>query len=82
MLPFLRRSPAVLEEAPSVRTLPRLKELREREALSQRDLAEMAGISPDTVRRLEGGDHARHVTVRKLAAALGVKPRELMEPAE
>jgi transcriptional regulator with XRE-family HTH domain len=81
VLPFLRRSTAVLEEAPSVRKLSRLKEVRERKALSQRDLAQLAGVSPDTIRRLESrGDTANHVTVRKLAAALNVEPHELMEP--
>ena len=59
--------------------LPRLRELRLREALSQRDLAELAGVAHTTVVRLEAGDpNANPSTVRKLAAALKVKPRELM----
>ena len=65
-----------------MRSLPRLREFREREALSQRDLALRAGVSPDTVRRLEAGEVARHVTTRRLAAALGIKPSDLMESAQ
>ena len=57
----------------------KLRELREDLALSQGELAERAGVALDTVYRLERpentGAHPR--TIRKLAAALGVEPREL-----
>jgi len=56
----------------------RLKELREDRALSTRELAKLAGVHHHTVLNLEnrrGNAHPR--TVRKLAAALGVEPREL-----
>jgi transcriptional regulator with XRE-family HTH domain len=57
----------------------RLRELREERFLSHRELAQKAGVSPTTVLRIENdeGDTQRR-TVRKLAAALGVEPRELV----
>jgi transcriptional regulator with XRE-family HTH domain len=61
--------------------LARLRALRDRQALSQRDLAERAGVSPTTVARIECGQlEPRPSTVRKLARALGVEPEALMEP--
>jgi transcriptional regulator with XRE-family HTH domain len=57
----------------------KLKNLREEQALSLRELAKASGVSHTTIweheRRKEGA-HPR--TVRKLAKALGVAPRELM----
>ena len=56
----------------------KLRELREDRTLSARELAELSGVHYNTVLRLEnnqGGAHPR--TLRKLAAALGVEPREL-----
>jgi transcriptional regulator with XRE-family HTH domain len=56
----------------------KLKELREDKALSMRELAQMAGIGYNTIYRLEHGqENALPRTVRKLAAALDVEPREL-----
>ncbi len=55
-----------------------LRELREDQTLSTRELAALAGVHYNTVLRLEnnqGGAQAR--TLRRLAAALGVEPREL-----
>jgi transcriptional regulator with XRE-family HTH domain len=58
----------------------KLKELREEQAFSVRDLAEEAGVSTDTITALEKGRRkAWPRNVRKLAAALGVEPRELMK---
>lgn len=46
--------------------------------LTQEELAEVAGMSPDTINKLEGGrTHPRPGTVRKLAAALGVEAEDL-----
>ena len=57
---------------------PRLRELRERAALSQEDLAEKARVSRATIADLEGDKRpARPSTRRKLAKALGVEPPEL-----
>jgi len=48
-------------------------------ALSQRQLAERAGVSANTVRLLENGRRGSYpATVRKLAGALCVAPAELM----
>jgi transcriptional regulator with XRE-family HTH domain len=61
----------------------RLKELRESQAFSVRDLATEAGVSTDTITALEKGRRkAWPRNVRKLARALGVEPRELMKRGE
>ncbi len=63
--------------------LTRLKELRERKLLSQRELAALSGVSRTTLARLESGeDEPQPRTVRKLVAALGVEPAELWESGE
>ena len=58
----------------------KLKELREEQAFSVRDLAREAGVSTDTITALEKGRrNAWPRNVRKLADALGVEPIELMK---
>ncbi len=58
----------------------RLRRLRRERALSQRDLTRITGIAFDTISRLETGkQQAQPRTIRKLAEALGVEPRELMK---
>ncbi len=58
----------------------KLRELRESQAFSVRDLAEEAGVSTDTITALEKGRRrAWPRNVRKLARALGVSPHELMK---
>ena len=58
----------------------RLRRLRRERALSQRDLSRMTGIAFDTISRLETGkQRAQPRTIRKLADALGVEPKELMK---
>jgi transcriptional regulator with XRE-family HTH domain len=58
----------------------KLKRLREDRVLSQRELARMANLAYGTVWRIENGyPEARPSTIRRLAAALGVEPRELTE---
>lgn len=58
----------------------RLQELRVERALSLRALAESSGVTYDTINKLELGRRPAHAsTIRKLAGALGVKPRELMK---
>jgi transcriptional regulator with XRE-family HTH domain len=57
----------------------KLQRLRREAALSQQELAERAGTTQETISRLERGHHAaRGRTLRRLANALGVKPKELM----
>ena len=56
----------------------RLKAVRIEQALTQEELADRAGVSTNTVARLERNETEPHMpTVRKLAAALEVHPRAL-----
>ncbi len=58
----------------------RLREWRERRLLTQKELAEKIGVTVGTINRIERGVHRPRLgTVRKLAEALGVEPRELMK---
>lgn len=59
----------------------KLRRLRLGAGLTQIQLAERAGVSPDTVVRWEGGKGERpHPgALSKLAQALGVTPAELLE---
>ncbi len=63
--------------------LPRLRTVRIARALSQAELAQRSGVSRVSITRLESGDvDARFATIRKLAEALDVAPRDLMAPDE
>lgn len=57
--------------------IPQLQRLRNGAALSQRDLARLAGVSQVTIVRAEKGEPVFPSTVRKLAAGLRVTAREL-----
>jgi len=58
----------------------KLRRLRAENALTLRALAEISGVSYDTINKLELGRRPAHAsTIRKLAIALGVEPRELMK---
>ncbi len=57
-----------------------MKQVRRERALSQRDLSRMTGVAFDTISRLETGkQEAQPKTIRKLAEALRVEPKELMK---
>jgi transcriptional regulator with XRE-family HTH domain len=58
----------------------RLRKVRDMRLLSQRELAERAGLSPTTILKLESGrvDEPHPRTIRKLADALEVNPDELI----
>ncbi len=58
--------------------LPRLRALRDAALLTQDELAEKAKVAVSTLRRIEAGHPARIKTVRLLAAALEVKPQDLI----
>ena len=61
----------------------RLRRLRRKRALSQRDLSHITGIAHDSISQLETGKReAQPKTIRKLAEALGVEPSELMKEEE
>ena len=55
-----------------------LRSWRQRKALSQRDLAGLAGVGLATIVRIEHGQPARPSTLRKLARAVGVTPEVLI----
>jgi transcriptional regulator with XRE-family HTH domain len=57
-----------------------LRKLRTLNALTQAQLAERAGLTRSAVQRAERDKTEPHMTtLRKLADALGVHPRELVE---
>ena len=61
----------------------RLRQLRVERALSLRALGEKSGVTFATINNLENGNRpARLATIRKLAEALGVEPKELMKGEE
>lgn len=61
--------------------LQRLRQVRERKVLTQAQLAERAGISRVALSKIEScASDPYPTTIRKLAAALGVDPEDLMEP--
>jgi repressor LexA len=58
----------------------RLRQLRRERALSQRDLSRLTGIAHDSISQLETGKRdAQPRTIRNLAEALGVEPKELIK---
>ena len=60
-----------------------MRQLRQERALSLRELGKMTGIAFDTINKLELGKRdAQPRTIRKLADALGVEPKELMKGVE
>ncbi len=59
--------------------MTKLRELRRRRVLTLHELEESSGVSYNTIWRLENGrTGAQPRTIRKLAAALGVEPEELV----
>ena len=59
-----------------------LRVFRAARGLTQRELAELANVSPRTVHRLEHGELGSLRTLRKLAAALAVPVEQLLGPGE
>ena len=58
----------------------RLRQLRVERALSLRALGQRRGVAFASINNLENRNRpARLVTIRKLADALGVEPKELMK---
>jgi transcriptional regulator with XRE-family HTH domain len=58
----------------------KLKELRERHVLSLTELEALSGVDRQIIWRIESGYQkgAHQRTIRKLAAAFGVEPHELV----
>jgi len=58
----------------------RLRALREKKGMSLRELADKAGVTFATINRIElGKTSPRFETLEKLAKALGVSSRDLIE---
>ena len=55
-----------------------IKQLRKEKFITQSKLAEMAGIRPESLCRLEKGKPAKFATILKLASVLGVEPQSLI----
>ena len=61
----------------------KLRKLRERKALSLRELSDLSGVDFNAIWRTEvGRTGAQPRTVRRLAKALGVEPHELLKGEE
>lgn len=76
--------PAAVAPRSTLVSMPGLRYWRTVRTLTQEELSELAGLNRVTVGRLETGTPARLTTVRRLAAALKVKPSDLTSapPAE
>jgi len=59
----------------------RIRELREERLLTQEELASKARLNPNSIVRIETGSvtRPRFSSIRKIAAALEVDPRELIQ---
>lgn len=58
--------------------MAKLKELRLKKHLTQKDLAEKAEVTQTTINRLELGHHKpSDLTLQRLADALGVEPGDI-----
>ena len=63
--------------------LVRLKEWRERRAMSQEDLAERSGVGRAAISKYENGRREAHpATARRIADALEVEPQDLLFSAD
>jgi DNA-binding XRE family transcriptional regulator len=60
--------------------MSKLKQYREQKCISQRDLAEKASVTQQTIHSIETGkvEKPNWVTLRKLAIALEIEPKELL----
>lgn len=57
----------------------RIRHLRLEASLTQKSLAEKVGVEPNTIARLERGEHtASSPTLQKLAKALNVKVSDIL----
>lgn len=59
-----------------------LRALRDKKLLTQRELADLAGLDRKVVTRFEAGKSGAVRSIRALATALGVEPSELFKEEE
>ena len=85
----LRLLLTTLGEQMEERVASRLRELRSRRGLTQEELAEVSGLSPSTVKKVERGETVRMETLHTIAKALGaetvwfvVPPDRAPDPAD
>lgn len=69
---------SVAEETKGI-IVPGLATVRKRAGLSQKELAARAGVTRQTISRIEQGGHAYYDTLDKLAKALRVSRKRLLE---
>ncbi len=61
----------------------RLRRIRKERLLTQVELSRMTGVAQESISSLETGKREAHPgTIRKLAEALGVEPKELIKEQE
>ena len=76
----LSEAPELLREALPIAWERGLREIRRERDLSQRRLAEMAGVGVKSIIRCELGDwRPTHKTIQKVSRALGLRPDEVRE---
>jgi len=62
----------------SIKLMSTLREIREKRAISLKQLFKMTGISIATISQIENKKRkARHITRQKIAAALNLKPEDI-----
>ena len=67
-------------ESPTVEVdVDKLRELRINQGLSQRRLADLAGVANTSVWKIERGGGANPATLKKLADVLGVRAVDLLK---
>ncbi|MBN9336466.1 MAG: helix-turn-helix domain-containing protein [Chryseobacterium sp.] len=57
-----------------------LKKIREKQNLTQEELAEKSGLSVRTIQRIEAGTEPKGYTLKTLASSLGVSQKDLLTP--
>jgi transcriptional regulator with XRE-family HTH domain len=70
----------LVENLPVLVIASRLKRARMAQGLSVRNLAEAAGLSKNSITRLEQGKEVRSITILKVCSALGLHIERLAEP--
>lgn len=76
-----RETQEFLQKVPSTVVGARLRRARQRMGVSIRDLAKEAGVSKNSIVRLEHGGAPHALTALKICAALGIHVASLAEPA-
>lgn len=57
-----------------------LKKIREKQNLTQEELAEKSGLSVRTIQRIEAGTEPKGYTLKTLASSLGISQKDLLTP--